>query len=61
MLIGQDGVDDGVEDELAASACDEPVVGQGDAQVWLLGGWVYHLVRGMGMDLERVLWRIKRR
>ena len=55
MLIVEDGVDDGIEDEFAATATDEPVVGQRDAEGGGLGRWVYHLWRGMRMTLERVL------
>lgn len=48
MLIIEECVDDGIEDQFAASASYEPVVGEGDPKQGLglgLGRGVYHVGR----------------
>jgi len=45
VLVIEEGVDDGIEDELASSSSHEPIMGQGNAQVRWFGGLVYHLIQ----------------
>lgn len=62
VLILGEGVDDGVEDELAAAASYEPVVGECDFEggsQWRsgLGGVVYHVGRQNLLRAETRCWR----
>jgi len=58
-----DGFDDGIEDEFAAAASYEPIVGQGDAESGGMGRWVYHdastVSRGSRVIMECESWSIK--
>ncbi len=51
MLVFEQRVDDGIENELAAASADEPVVGEGDIELralssgFGLGGGVYHVLK----------------
>lgn len=72
VLVLVDGVDDGIEDELAAASAHEPVVGESDVErlVARRDGWgwcwvVYHLgstvCRGSRVVWECVHWQRNKR